>query len=122
LPPSTPALHAVTVQRGDSLWKLAQQNLGNGSRWPELLAVNPRIANPGQIKAGAQLYLPARYATRVGVLKISVRKGDTLWHLAQTHFGRAASWPCIAGANPAIQDANRIYEGQELILPASCSP
>src|SRR6202521_2798062 len=45
-PPSTPALHAVTVQRGDSLWKLAQQNLGNGSRWPELLAVNPRIANP----------------------------------------------------------------------------
>jgi len=84
--------------------------------------VNPRIANPGQIKAGAQLYLPARYATRVGVLKISVRKGDTLWHLAQTHFGRAASWPCIAGANPAIQDANRIYEGQELILPASCSP
>jgi nucleoid-associated protein YgaU len=120
--PSTPALHAVIVQRGDSLWKLAQQNLGNGSRWPELLALNPRIANPGQIKAGAQLYLPAQYSTRGEVSKITVRKGDTLWKLAHTHFGQAAYWPCLARANPAIRDVNRIYAGQELILPASCGP
>jgi nucleoid-associated protein YgaU len=120
--PSTPALHPVTVQRGDSLWKLAQQNLGRGSRWPELLAVNPRIANPGQIKVGAQIFLPARYSVRGGVSQVTIRKGDTLWLLAQTHFGRAAYWPCIARANPAIQDANRIYEGQELLLPASCGP
>jgi len=120
--PSTPVLHAITVQKGDSLWKLAQQNLGKGSRWPELLAVNPRIANPGQIKAGAQIYLPTRYLARRTVLKVSVRQGDTLSQLAQTHFGRAAFWPCIARANPAIQDANRIYAGQELILPVSCGP
>jgi nucleoid-associated protein YgaU len=122
LRPSTPALRAVTLQRGDSLWKLAQQNLGKSSRWPELLAVNPRIANPGQIKVGAQIFLPARYSVRGGVSQVTIRKGDTLWLLAQTHFGRAAYWPCIARANPAIQDANRIYEGQELLLPASCGP
>jgi nucleoid-associated protein YgaU len=120
--PSTPALHTIIVQRGDSLWKLAQHNLGKGSRWPELLALNPRIANPGHIKAGAQLYIPTRYSARGGVSKISVRKGETLWQLAQTHLGRATYWPCIARANPAIQDANRIYEGQELLLPASCGP
>jgi nucleoid-associated protein YgaU len=120
--PSSPTLHAITVQRGDSLWKLAQQNLGRGSRWPELLVLNPRIANPGQIKAGAQLYLPTQYSTRGEVSKISVRKGDTLWQLAHTHFGQAAYWSCLARANPAIRDANHIYAGQELILPASCGP
>src|SRR5712692_3343423 len=41
--PSSPILHSVTVQRGDSLWKLALQNLGRGSRWRELLALNPGI-------------------------------------------------------------------------------
>jgi nucleoid-associated protein YgaU len=120
--PSSPTLHAITVQRGDSLWKLAQQNLGKGSRWPELLALNPRIANPGKIKVGAQLYLPTEYSARGEVSKISVRKGDTLWQLAHTHFGQAAYWPCLARANPTVRDANRIYEGQELILPASCGP
>lgn len=120
--PSTPALRAVIVQKGDSLWKLAQLNLGKGARWPELLAVNPRIANPKQIKMGSQIYLPTRYSARRVVSKISVRKGDTLWQLAQTHFGQAAYWKCIARANPAIQDANRIYAGQQLLLPASCGP
>jgi nucleoid-associated protein YgaU len=120
--PSTPALRAVVVQKGDSLWKLAQLNLGKGARWPELLAVNPRLANPKQIKTGSRIYLPARYSARGGVSKISVRKGDTLWQLAQTHFGQAAYWKCIARANPAIQDANRIYAGQQLLLPASCGP
>lgn len=119
---SSPALHAITVQRGDSLWKLAQQNLGRGSRWPELLALNPRIANPGQIKAGAQIYLPTRYLARGKVSKITVGTGNTLWQLSRAHFGSSSYWSCLARANPAIRDANRIYPGQELILPASCGP
>lgn len=119
---SSPALHAVIVQRGDSLWKLAQQNLGKGSRWRELLAVNPAIENPHQIETGAQIYIPTRSSVPRTASKISVRKGDTLWQLAHTHFGQATYWPCIARANPLLQDANRIYVGQELILPSSCGP
>jgi nucleoid-associated protein YgaU len=120
--PSSPTFRAIIVQSGDSLWKLAQQNLGRGSRWPELLALNPRIANPGQIKAGAQIYLPTRYSARGGVSKITVGKGNTLWQLARAHFGSSSYWPCLVRANPAIRDANRIYVGQELILPANCGP
>jgi nucleoid-associated protein YgaU len=118
----------VSVQRGDSLWKLAQQNLGRGNRWPELLAVNPSIANPNQIRAGAELLIPAVAATSVSVpsapngaaLTIQVRKGDTLWTLAKANLGRSSAWPCLATANPSISDPNRIYEGQTLVLSATC--
>jgi nucleoid-associated protein YgaU len=120
--PSSPILHSVTVQRGDSLWKLAQQNLGRGSRWRELLAVNPGIENPHKIAAGAQICIPTRYSVSRTTLQISVRKGDTLWKIAQTTFGRGAFWPCIARANPLLRDANQIDVGQELIVPGRCGP
>jgi nucleoid-associated protein YgaU len=120
--PSTPLLHPVTVQRGDSLWKLAQQNLGRGSRWRELLAVNPRIENPHQIEAGTQIYIPIRSSVSRTASKISVRTRDTLWKIAQTAFGRGALWPCIARANPLLRSANQIDVGQELIVPDRCGP
>jgi len=120
----------VSVQRGDSLWKLALQNLGRGNRWPELLAVNPSIANPNQIRVGAELRLPtasatpasAHSATSGAASAIKVRKGDTLWNLANANLGRSSAWPCLAAANPSISDPNRIYDGQNLILPTACSP
>jgi nucleoid-associated protein YgaU len=120
----------VNVQPGDSLWKLAQQNLGRGNRYLEFLAVNPGITNPNQIRAGAQINLPAAVATATSprtagnsaAQTIQVRKGDTLWALAKSNFGRSSAWPCLAAANPSISDPNRIYENQELLVPAACRP
>jgi nucleoid-associated protein YgaU len=119
----------VSVQRGDSLWKLAQQTLGHGNRYPELLAVNPSIADPDQIRAGTQLKLPAvattRYPARNAMSSaaptITVRQGDTLWNLAKSHLGRSSAWPCLAAANPSISDPNRIFEGQQLSAPRACN-
>jgi nucleoid-associated protein YgaU len=117
------------VQRGDSLWKLAQQNLGRGNRWHELVAVNPRIADPNQIRAGAQLNLPAAAAATIAsgspktaASTIKVRKGDTLWMLAKTNLGRSSAWHCLAQANVGVLDPNRIYENQRLFVPAGCRP
>jgi nucleoid-associated protein YgaU len=121
--PVSPAkLNVLTVQPGDSLWKLAQQNLGDGLRWHDLLAVNPAIVDPNHIVAGSQIFLPSiatRFRTATSII---VQKGDTLSEIARTHFGHASYWSCIAHANPAIHDANLIYEGQSLVLPASCKP
>jgi nucleoid-associated protein YgaU len=127
---STAAQKTVSVKGGDSLWKLAQQNLGRGKRWPELLAANPNIVDPNQIRAGAELNLPAadaasasaRNASNNAASRIKVRKGDTLWTLAKSNLGRSSAWPCLAAANPSISDPNRIYENQELIVPAACTP
>ncbi|HEY6269493.1 MAG TPA: LysM peptidoglycan-binding domain-containing protein [Candidatus Acidoferrum sp.] len=121
--PAGPAkLNVITVQSGDSLWRLAQQNLGEGLRWHDLLAANPAIVDPDHIVAGSHIFLPSiasRFRTATSII---VQKGNTLSEIARTHFGRASYWACIAHANPAVHDANLIYEGQSLLLPASCKP
>lgn len=107
------------MQRGDSLWKIAQRMLGRGSRWREVLAANPSVASPESLKAGTQLSLPLEVrAPRAE--KVTVDAGDTLTKIAQAQYGRASYWRCIAVANPDITDANRIFEGQQLMLPSSC--
>jgi nucleoid-associated protein YgaU len=121
--PANPAkLNVITVQPGDSLWKLAQQNLGEGLRWHDLVAVNPAIVDPNHIVAGSHIFLPAIASRFRTATRIIVRKGDTLSDIARTYFGHASRWSCIAEANPAIRDANLIYESQVLLLPASCKP
>ena len=126
---SISAPNVVTVQPGDSLWKLAQKTLGRGNRYPELLAINPSVVNPNQIRAGAQLNLPAAATILIStgavsnraVSTVKVHKGDTLWNLAKSNLGRSSALTCLAAANPSISDPNRIYEGQNLILPRACS-
>jgi nucleoid-associated protein YgaU len=124
--PSTPS-HTVIVQPGDSLWKLAKQNLGKGLRWRDLLAVNPSIVDPNHINAGTKVVLPSDSTspvahTSVATSKIVVRSGDTLWKLAETHLGHGAAWTCFVQANPTLKNPQVIFVGQELFLPTSCKP
>ncbi len=50
-----------TVRDGDSLWLIAQQQLGNGSRYAEIIKLNSNIINDEEMLAvGTELKLPAR--------------------------------------------------------------
>src|SRR5467141_5180249 len=122
VPKGTAKLNAVIVRPGDSLWKIAQQNLGRGLRWHDLLAVNPGIVDANHIVVGSQIYLPAAASSARIATKFTVKKGDTLTSIAQAQFGRATYSVCIVRANPAAHDANLIFEGQVLLLPVSCKP
>jgi nucleoid-associated protein YgaU len=121
-PNGTAKLSAVVVKPGDSLWRIAQQNLGKGLRWHDLLAVNPGIVDANHIVAGSQIFLPAGVSSLRTAAKITVRKGDALSKIAKSQFGHASYWSCIAQANPAVKNANLIFEGQSLVLPARCKP
>jgi len=54
------------VQRGDSLWRIADQQLGDGFRWREIYELNTEtIANPDLICTGWNLTLPVDAAQSV---------------------------------------------------------
>jgi nucleoid-associated protein YgaU len=118
---NTARVNVVTVKPGDSLWKLAEQNLGKGLRWHELLSANPGILDPNHIVAGSQIVLPTTSSSLPISTKFTVRTGDTLSTIAQSQLGHASYAACIARANPAIRDANLIYADQVLLLPAGCT-
>ena len=48
-----------TVQKGDSLWKIAKEQLGSGFRWSEIYEANrAAIQNPNLIYVGQTLHIP----------------------------------------------------------------
>jgi len=54
-----------------------------------------------------------------GAQTYTVRKGDTLSHIAQRHYGKASRWHAIFEANrDQLDDPDRIQPGQVLRLPA----
>lgn len=62
--PATEAANATTytVKSGDSLWKIAQKNLGSGSRWQEIYDLNKSVigSNPNLIYPGQVYNMPAK--------------------------------------------------------------
>lgn len=72
-----------TVRPGDSLWRISHERLGDGSRYREIVALNPDLLHHGAdfLRPGWVLTLPADADT------VIVRAGDTLSALARSHFG-----------------------------------
>ena len=56
-----PAATTYTVKSGDSLWKIAQKQLGDGTRWREIYDLNKDTigSNPNLIYAGQVYNMPA---------------------------------------------------------------
>lgn len=49
----------------------------------------------------------------------TVEKGDTLWAISEKFYGNGSKYPTIVEANqPMIKDADEIYPGQVLRIPA----
>lgn len=55
---AAPQSRTHTVQRGDTLWKIAAQYLGNGARYREIADLNG-LRDPNVIKVGQVLKVPA---------------------------------------------------------------
>jgi nucleoid-associated protein YgaU len=145
---ATATSQAYLVKPGDDLWSLAEQHLGSGARWGEIVEANDSsLLDPlGELVPGSVLMLPTQSATptvaapaastaTTGLAavtppttatqqqtRITVRPGDTLWDLAATHLGEATLWPELHEANQdTVPNPDLIYPGQQLRLPASAN-
>lgn len=59
-PSTAPGTKNYTVQKGDSLWKIAVKEYGNGYAWTRIYKANKKLIgqNPGRVFAGVQLVMP----------------------------------------------------------------
>ena len=56
-----------TVQKGDTLWKIAEKFYGNGSKYPEIVKANsPPVKNPDLIQPGWVLRIPPEAGSKAG--------------------------------------------------------
>ena len=121
-----------TVKSGDSFWKIAQDNMGNGTRYATLAQYNG-LSTTSRLVAGQKLKIPYAYDTKKssGTIVNSsitdnvptaplyttyiVKTGDSLWTIAQKLLGDGSKYPIIMEYN-GMKKAF-IYNGQVLKIP-----
>jgi nucleoid-associated protein YgaU len=108
-----------TVNRGDSLWTIAEKHLGSGSRWQEIYNLNSDSIgqNPDFLRTGSQLKLPGEVNLHIAQAETYVvQPGDNLWSIAKEHLGSGEKWGELYQANMQTIGSNPrlIFPGQEL--------
>jgi len=108
------------VQSGDTLSSIAQNELGDSSRWPEIFALNrATVRHPDRIFAGQVLILPGPDPIEPLPRFHIVQPGDTLSAIAADELGDATRWPEIFALNrDVISNPDIIVPGQVLLLPS----
>lgn len=48
------------IEDGDSFWKIAQEQLGDGNRYTEILELNPAISEDQTLNIGTKIKIPAQ--------------------------------------------------------------
>jgi nucleoid-associated protein YgaU len=135
-----------TVQKGESLWLIAEKKYTSGYNWVDIAKAN-HLADPSDIHVGDRLILPSvtpktstiavartknvgktnsassnvQQNTTNNVNKImgksyTVEKGDTLWNIAVRAYGDGYKWITIAEANN-LTNPGMIFSGNHLKIP-----
>jgi len=127
----SPVPNSWTVEKGDRLWTIAEKTLGAGSRFEEIVSLNPGI-DPGRLTPGQVLRLPAHkgVAAKSPVVKNSptttryhvVASGENLSSIAQRYYS-SPDWKLIYEANSdRLSSPDRIAEGLRLVIPLERRP
>ena len=127
---------SYTVQRHDTLWSIAQHQLGDPLRYTEIAALNPHLGPGHEIRVGQKLRLPASASTTAHPPQAAmtattattvdvVELGDTVSGIAAEHGitdWKGQVWPLNAGrAEPGgkhLTNPHHIEVGWHLTLPA----
>jgi nucleoid-associated protein YgaU len=75
-------------------------------------------AELADVKAQLEAFETRAPAPEAATRTYTVKKGDTLWEIADAMYGSGLQWPRIYNANKdTIDDPNRIKAGQVLRIP-----
>ena len=119
-----------TVKRGDSLWKIAERLLGDGTRFTEIVDLNRHVLNgrPDFIVSGTVLKVPHEvtesHADRPAEEYV-VKPGDTLSEIAEAKLGGPMRYPELFEASrntvqpdgATLTDPDLIRPGWEITIP-----
>lgn len=118
-----PDARTHVVAAGESLWSIADIQLGDPHRYPEIVTLNRHLLTRGPdfLQPGWRLTLPAADPTpaeKTDQQTYTVRPGDTLSTIADRHLGDPELWPAIAQASAGIPQADgRRLTNPDLIYP-----
>ena len=147
-PPVLPQSYSwYTIQRGESLAKIARRKYGDEKLWRKLALFNQdRIPNPDVVPAGVTIRLPSKEEllgnqTMVAATsdnnnssitpdsakqqtgdykKYTVKKGDVLSEIALQHMGSSKKWRTIYEANKdVIKNPDNVPAGTTIRIPTS---
>jgi nucleoid-associated protein YgaU len=132
-PITAPVSGTVVVAPGQDLSGIAATQLGSADSWPAIWELNRGSAQPGGwhftdpdvIRPGWTLRLPAHASpgnrdsatpATGSFVEVAVRRGDTLWSLAETHLGSGERWPQIWALTKGISqpDGRRSLEPSKI--------
>lgn len=115
----TPLTH--TVRSGDTLWSIAEDRLGDPSRWTDIADLNhDTVPDPDALTAGTVLTLPTTIRPVSGAAgeEYTVERGDTLGGIAADELGDPARYGEIYTASRhTTQPDGRHLTDPDLIVP-----
>lgn len=127
-----PETESYTARAGDSLWKIAEVHLGDGTRFTEIVDLNPDLFpnGPEFLATGTVLQLPASdddAAAEPDGAPYVVEPGDTLWDIADEKLGDPTRYDEIFEASDdvvqpdgrTLTDPDLIHPGWELQIPSA---
>ena len=125
--PAEAELPRITTKRHDTLWLLAEQYLGSGERFAEIVELNAGAEQPdgralgadGRVYPGWSLRLPADAdLSSHRPDRHRVARGDTLWGIADEELGDPTRFGEIVELNAGdLQPDGRRLADPDLILP-----